>query len=87
VNFETRRKKQQALMLQMLERKVRSRARQLYESRGKEEGQALEDWFKAEAEVLDRNSFAPLYRKLTSSDPEQAATSDCPENLAETASA
>jgi hypothetical protein len=86
VNFETRRKKQQALMLQMLERKVRSRARQLYESRGKEEGQALEDWFKAEAEVLDRNSFAPLYRKLISADPAQANSTEGSENLAETVS-
>jgi hypothetical protein len=31
----------------MVERKVRSRAQQLYESRGQTEGRELEDWFKA----------------------------------------
>jgi hypothetical protein len=64
VDLETRRKKQQALMVQLVERKVRSRAKQLYETRGQEEGQALQDWFQAESEVLENSVLAPLYRRL-----------------------
>jgi hypothetical protein len=64
VDFETRRKKQQDLMVQLVERKVRSRAKQLYETRGQEEGQALQDWFQAESEVLEKSILAPLYRRL-----------------------
>lgn len=68
MDTETRRKKQQALMLQMVERKVRSRAKQLYESRGQEEGQDLQDWFQAETEVLENSILAPLYRRMKTSD-------------------
>jgi hypothetical protein len=64
VDIETRRKKQQALMVQLVERKVRSRAKQLYETRGQEEGQALQDWFQAESEVLENSILAPLYRRM-----------------------
>jgi len=64
VDIETLRKKQQALMVQLVERKVRSRAKQLYETRGYEEGQALQDWYQAESEVLENNVIAPLYRRL-----------------------
>jgi hypothetical protein len=64
VDIETRRKKQQALIVQLVERKVRSRAKQLYETRGQEEGQALQDWFQAESEVLENSILAPLYRRL-----------------------
>ena len=64
MDIETRRKKQQALMVQLVERKVRSRAKQLYETRGQEEGQALQDWFQAESEVLEKSILAPLYRRL-----------------------
>jgi hypothetical protein len=64
VDIETRRKKQQALMVQLVERKVRSRAKQLYETRGQAEGQALQDWFQAESEVLENSILAPLYRRL-----------------------
>jgi Protein of unknown function (DUF2934) len=63
LDTETRRKKQQALMLQMVERKVRSRAKQLYETRGQTEGQELQDWFQAESEVLENSILAPLYRR------------------------
>ncbi len=52
MDIETRRKKQRALMVQMFERKVRSRAQELYETRGQTEGQELQDWFQAESEVL-----------------------------------
>lgn len=64
MDIETRRKKQQALMVRMVERKVRSRAQQLYETRGQEEGQELQDWFQAESEVLEKSILAPLYRRV-----------------------
>jgi len=64
VDIETRRKKQQALMVRLVERKVRSRAKQLYETRGQEDGRALQDWFQAESEVLEKSILAPLYRRL-----------------------
>jgi Protein of unknown function (DUF2934) len=66
VDIETRRKKQQELMRRMVERKVRSRAQQLYESRGQGDGRELEDWFQAESEVLDAPGLARLYRRLHS---------------------
>src|SRR5579859_2941302 len=61
VDIETRRKKQKALMRQMLERNVRSRAQQLYESRGQAEGQDLQDWFQAESELIENSTIASLY--------------------------
>ena len=64
MDSETRRKKQQALMVQLVERKVRTRAQQLYETRGQTEGQELQDWFQAESEVLDNSILAPLYRRM-----------------------
>ncbi len=64
VDTETLRKKQQALMMRMVERKVRSRAQQLYETRGQAEGQELQDWFQAESEVLENSTLAPLYRRM-----------------------
>jgi hypothetical protein len=64
VDIETRRKKQQALLVQLVERKVRSRAKQLYETRGEQEGQELQDWIQAESEVLGNSILAPLYRRL-----------------------
>lgn len=70
LDIETRRKKQQALMVQMVERKVRSRAQQLYESRGQRDGQDLQDWFQAESEVLRNSRVAPLYRRLRRVTPE-----------------
>lgn len=68
MDLETRRKKQQALMVQLVERKVRSRAQQLYESRGQAEGQDLQDWFQAESEVLENSAIATLYRRVKSGD-------------------
>ena len=64
MDLETRRKKQQALMVQMVERKVRSRAQQLYEDRGQIDGQELQDWFQAESEVLEDKIIGPLYRRI-----------------------
>jgi hypothetical protein len=67
VDRETRLKRQQQWMLELLERKIRARARQLYEERGGAEGRALEDWVRAESEVLSNNILAPLYRRTHSS--------------------
>jgi hypothetical protein len=64
VDIDTRRKKQQTLMVQLVERKVRSRAQQIYETRGHEEGQELQDWYQAESEVLENSTVAPLYRRV-----------------------
>jgi Protein of unknown function (DUF2934) len=63
VDIETRRKKQQDLMIRMVERKVRERAQQLYEERGQAEGQALADWLQAESEIVESTMLAPLYRR------------------------
>jgi len=79
VDIETRRKKQQALMMQMVERKVRSRAQQLYETRGQAEGQELQDWFQAETEVLENSILAPMYRRIKSSSPSSEETQDTAE--------
>ena len=66
MDIKTRREKQQKLMVRMVERKVRSRAQQLYETRGQADGHALEDWVRAESEVLGNSILAPLYRRLKS---------------------
>jgi len=55
-------------MVQLVERKVRSRAQQLYETRGQGEGQELQDWYQAESEVLGNSILAPLYRRLRTDD-------------------
>ena len=72
MDLETRRKKRQALMVQMVERKVRLRAQQLYEDRGQGEGQELRDWFQAESEVLENSILGPLYRRIKTSQAEQS---------------
>jgi hypothetical protein len=78
VDTETRRKKQQSLMVKLVERKVRSRAKQLYQTRGEVEGHALQDWVQAESEVLGKTVVAPLYRRLRteSQGSEEVETSD-----------
>jgi hypothetical protein len=63
LDSDTRRKKQQALMTEALERKIRLHAQHLYDERGKGEGSALEDWVQAESEVLGNSILAPLYRR------------------------
>lgn len=67
MDIETLRQKQQALMVQVVERRVRSRAQQLYENRGQVQGHDLQDWLQAESEVLENTILAPLYRKLRNS--------------------
>jgi hypothetical protein len=81
VDLKTRRRKQQKLMAQMVERKVRSRAQQLYEDRGQAERHALEDWVQAEEEVLGSSILGPLYHRLKTEDQnneQTASTSDVP---------
>lgn len=63
---DTRRKKQKALMTELLERKIRMHAQHLYDQRGGAEDRALEDWVQAESEVLGSSILAPLYRKTRS---------------------
>src|SRR5579859_1634133 len=63
VDIHTIRRKQQALITELLERKIRLHAQQRYDERGQAEGFALQDWFEAESEVLEKNVLAPLYRK------------------------
>jgi len=61
VDNEKLMRERQKLMINMLENKIRLRARQLYEERGRTEGKALEDWVKAESEVLESSILAPLW--------------------------
>lgn len=63
---DTRRQKQQALITELLERKIRLHAQQLYDKRGQTEGLALQDWVQAETAVLQSSSLALLYRRLRS---------------------
>ena len=63
MDHDTRRKKQQALITELLERKIRLHAQQLYDKRGQTEGFALQDWVEAESRVLENSILAPLYRK------------------------
>lgn len=48
-------------MVNMLEKKIRMRARQLYEERGQEDGKALDDWVQAESEVVKSSMLGPLW--------------------------
>ncbi len=63
MDIDTRRKKQQALMTEALERKIRLHAQRRYDERGQGTGSALEDWVQAESEVLGNSILAPLYRR------------------------
>ena len=63
MDINTRRQKRQALMTDLLERKIRLHAEHLYNQRGQAEGLALQDWVEAETRVLENSILAPLYRK------------------------
>jgi hypothetical protein len=65
---ERRTQRQHGLMLDLIERKIRLRAHQLYEERGYVEGHAVEDWLQAESEVLKTSILVPLYRRLRNGD-------------------
>ena len=60
-------------MAGMVERKIRRRARQLYDTRGQVEGLSLQDWFQAESEVIESSILAPVYRKVRIEKPQSAA--------------
>ena len=83
MDIETRRKKQQTMMVNLVERKVRSRAKQLYETRGQEDGQALQDWFQAESEILENSILAPLYRRLRAGSQDVKNSDSTPELAAQ----
>jgi|SRR5579863_6588651 hypothetical protein len=89
VDINIRRKKQQKLMVELVERKVRSRAQQLYETRGQGDGHALKDWFQAETEVLAKSALAPLYRRerMTATIEQAAIEAPAPEPNARSSSA
>ena len=70
---DTRRQKQQALMTELLERKIRLHAQHLYDERGQVEGSALQDWVEAESQVLENSILAPLYRKSRANSSEAGA--------------
>lgn len=57
---DTNTAKHRELMLDLIERKIRLHAHQLYEERGQVEGHALEDWLNAESAVL-KTILAPLW--------------------------
>ena len=59
-------------MAGMVERKIRRRARQLYDTRGQVEGFSLQDWFQAESEVIESSILAPVYRKVRIEKPQSA---------------
>jgi hypothetical protein len=63
VDSVTRTRERQKLMVELLERKIRLRARQIYDERGQVEGLELEDWVRAESEVLKSIILAPLWNK------------------------
>jgi hypothetical protein len=63
VDSVTRTRERRKLMMELLERKIRLRARQLYEERGQVEGRELDDWVRAESEVLKASILAPLWNK------------------------
>ena len=41
---------------QELEHQIRLRAQQLYEEGGREDGHALDDWLRAEAEIMQKKA-------------------------------
>ena len=63
VDSVSRNHERRELMMELLERKVRLRARQLYEERGEAEGRDVEDWVRAESEILKSSILAPLWNK------------------------
>lgn len=63
LDHETRKQKQQALMTELIERKIRLHAQHLYEKRGEGDGSALQDWIEAESQVLENSILGPLYRR------------------------
>ena len=63
VDSVTRTRERQKLMVEWLERKIRLRARQIYNERGQVEGHELDNWVQAESEILKSSILAPLWNK------------------------
>ena len=63
VDSVTRTRERQKLMVELLERKIRLRARQIYNERGQIEGHELDNWVQAESEILKSSILAPLWNK------------------------
>ena len=82
MDIDTRRQKQQALITELLERKIRLHARQLYDQGGQVEGFALRDWAEAESNVLGKSVMAPLYRKTRSEDSPSGKSEDAADSPA-----
>ncbi len=55
------------------EREIQSRAYELYEQRGKENGHELDDWLQAEAEVLQMRVKAIIHEILLGRTPTEVA--------------
>ena len=53
----------QKLLSDLVERKIELRAYELYESRGRADGLAEQDWLQAEGQVLRQSILAPLRRR------------------------
>ncbi|HXW94013.1 MAG TPA: DUF2934 domain-containing protein [Terriglobales bacterium] len=68
---EAQRRKQQSLLVELVERKIRSRAQALYEERGYVDGFAVQDWVRAESEVLENSALASGFWRLRV-EPEQS---------------
>ena len=74
MDSDTRRKKRQALMAELIERKIRLHAQNLYDQRGQAEGSALgKTRAEAESRVLENSILAPLYRKTRETSSEASA--------------
>jgi hypothetical protein len=67
-------------MTELLERKIRLHAQHLYDQRGQQEGQALQDWVEAESLVLENSILAPLYRKAKKAGTEEINSAPVPAN-------
>ncbi|MBV8052348.1 MAG: DUF2934 domain-containing protein [Acidobacteriaceae bacterium] len=55
----------QSFLVELVERKIRSRAQALFEQRGYVDGFALQDWLQAESEVLGK-TIGSAYQRLRS---------------------
>jgi hypothetical protein len=69
VDSVTRNRERLKLMVELLERKIRLRAQQFYDERGQVEGLELEDWVRAESEILKSSILAPLWNARAEREP------------------
>jgi hypothetical protein len=76
LDIHTRRRKQQTLMSDLLERKIRMHAQHIYDQHGQTEGTALRDWAEAESRVLENSVLATFYRKTRAEGKSPAQSED-----------